>query len=258
MLRLTARRLDQALAGRVLERVDLRWPGVDESRLLGDRVREVDAYGKHLFVRSEAGLTLHTHLRMDGSWRIAATGSPGARARGAGVRAVLGTSRWTAVGDQLGMLDLLRTRDEHRIVGRLGPDVLDESFDPEQARERFTVTARDRATPIAEALLDQTRVAGIGTLFTAEGLFARAIWPWTPVGEVGDDELTGLLATVHAQMDRSVRAGLRQRVVRVHARAGLPCVRCAHAIAVGPARRPPYERPIYYCPRCQSPSQPTG
>ena len=54
-----------------------RWP----ERLAGRAVDSVDAHGKHLFLRFEGGLTIHSHLRMTGSWRVFApgqrrTGSP--------------------------------------------------------------------------------------------------------------------------------------------------------------------------------------
>ena len=75
VLRLTASRLHQALASTTLSRVDLRWPGVDDATLLDGRVAEVAAYGKHLLVRTEHGWTLRTHLRMEGSWHVARTGS---------------------------------------------------------------------------------------------------------------------------------------------------------------------------------------
>src|SRR5687768_6714452 len=43
-----------------------RWP----ERLQGRAVRSVDAHGKHLFLRFDGGLTIHSHLRMSGSWRV--------------------------------------------------------------------------------------------------------------------------------------------------------------------------------------------
>ncbi|MGO1316145.1 MAG: DNA-formamidopyrimidine glycosylase family protein [Cellulomonadaceae bacterium] len=248
VLRLTAARLHEALAGAVLVRGELRWPGLGGTDLAGARVLEVTAYGKHLLVRLSEGLTLHTHLRMEGSWRIERTRTPAARLTSSTVRAVLATDRWTAVGDRLGMLDLLRTRDEHVVLGHLGPDVLADELDEPGIVRRLRSAPE---VPVAEALLDQTKVAGVGTLFSAEGLFARRIWPWTPVGDLGDAELGALLRTVRAQMQRSVRGGIRARVVRVHARAGSGCGRCGTPIRVGSARTPPNERPIYYCPACQ-------
>lgn len=262
VLRLTAARLDRALTGTTLDRVELRWPDVEGARLVGESVLAVEAYGKHLLVRTSGGWTLHTHLRMEGSWRVERTGTPGAAGRSPWVRAVLGGPRWTALGVRLGMLDLVRTRDEHTLLGHLGPDVLADDLvvDAALVVDRFLRTPADRAVPLAEALLDQTRLAGIGTLFAAEGLFARRLDPWSTAGELAPDGWVALVTVVREQMQRSVRDGLAARAVHVHARAGRPCVRCRTLIQVRQARRPPYERPIFYCPRCQGTAgpQPTG
>jgi endonuclease VIII len=52
------------------------WP----ERLAGRRVGAVDAYGKHLFVRFDGGLTLHSHLRMTGAWDVHREGARWRRA----------------------------------------------------------------------------------------------------------------------------------------------------------------------------------
>ena len=111
ILRRTATRLDAALTGRVLTRAELRWPTAAEVDLVGAEVLGTRAYGKHLLTRFDDGRTLHTHLRMEGSWAVARTGSPAAAARGAFVRVVLGEATWTATGTRIGMLDVVATRD---------------------------------------------------------------------------------------------------------------------------------------------------
>lgn len=252
---LTARKLDAALSGRRLLRSELRWPRVPVEDLAGVVVLETRAYGKHLLTRFEDGRTLHTHLRMDGSWRVARTGTPGAAGRGAFVRAVLGNETWTCVGNRLGMLDLVRTRDEHDIIGHLGPDILAEDF-PERLDALLTgsaVPAEVRARPVGELLLDQTFVAGIGTLFACEGLFQLQLWPWSPAADV---DLRALLLTIRRHMQRGVLAPVDGRLVRVHSRAGRACVRCGRTIARGTVGTPPTDRPMFYCPHCQVPPRP--
>lgn len=264
VLRLTAARLDAALTGRELVRADLRWPSVAGATLVGRTVLGTVAYGKHLLTRTDDGTTLHTHLRMDGSWRVARTGSGSARAGAPQVRAVLANAWWTCVGEHLGMVDLLRTRDESQILDRLGPDLLTEDF-PETglavALDRIRAAdaaggfhhERDPALglPVADALLSQRGVAGIGTIYASESLFARGRWPWTPVREV--DDLGEILLTARALMLRTVAHGFDAWERRVHARTRKACHRCGTPIAVAPANLPPYERPIFYCPRCQRP-----
>ena len=252
VLRLTATRLHQAFAGSTLTRVDLRWPGVDDATLLGAVVTEVVAYGKHLLVRTDHGWTLRTHLRMEGSWRVARTGSAEARGRSPYVRAVLGNDTWTAIGHRLGMLDVVRTRDEHVLIGHLGPDLLDDDLVVDVALVREHLLGDRPQTPVAEALLDQTRVAGIGTLYASDSLFVTRVHPWTPLAAIPEDRLMLVLATAQDLMRRAVAEGLGARKKLVHARTGRPCVRCGTAITVRQARRPPYERPIFFCPQCQS------
>jgi endonuclease VIII len=260
-VRRSARTLEQALSGRVLQRAELRWPSAVGVDLTGRTVLRTSSYGKHLLTRFDDGRTLHTHLRMEGSWAIARTGTPGARGRGPYIRAVLGNEVWTALGDRLGMLDVVDTRDEHTLVGHLGPDLLDEDFPTTGLPEALRRMAARGSAPIAEVLLDQTVVAGIGTIWTAEPLFLLRIWPWTPADRLTDP--AALLELTRRLMLRSVastggptvtgEAG-RGLTNYVHSRMGRPCRRCGTPIERGQARKPPMERPIFFCPRCQAPS----
>ncbi|SDQ33620.1 DNA-formamidopyrimidine glycosylase family protein [Quadrisphaera sp. DSM 44207] len=261
----TAQRLNTALAGQELLSGDLRWPSLAAADLSGRTVVEVVSAGKHLLCRTAAAggapLTLHSHLRMEGSWHVHATGAPWRTARAAhAVRAVLVTARWTAVGHRLGMLDLVPTDQEHRLVGHLGPDVLGPGWDPQRALENLRADP-DRA--VGEALLDQRVLAGVGTFFMAEALFVRGVTPWTPVRDVPDP--AGLVALVHRMLDTcrhevaqsttgDPRPGRRQWV---HARSGQPCHRCGTTVRVAMVGRAPQDRTAFYCPRCQRGPAPT-
>ena len=258
ILRRTARTLDRALTGNALVRAELRWPDAAGVDLVGRTVLGTSAYGKHLFTRFDDGRSLHTHLRMEGSWRLERTGGGRDRAAGAFVRAVLATATWTAIGHRLGMLDVVPTAQEQGLIGHLGPDALADDFPTAGLPESLRRAAERGATPIAEVLLDQTVVAGFGTVYMAEALYVRRIWPWTPTDEVAD--LASLMMTGRVLMQRGVesdlpvpngeRAGGRDNYI--HNRGGRPCRRCGAPIARGLARKPPQERPVYYCPVCQA------
>ncbi len=257
VLRLTAARLDAALRGVPLDRAELRWPTAGAARLVGATVTECVAYGKHLLTRFDDGRTLHTHLRMDGYWRVHPTGTRQAAARHPSVRAVLGTSSWTCVGWHLGMLDLVRTRDEARLVGHLGPDVLADDFPDAGLTEGLRRLAAQGGRPLCEVLLDQRVVAGLGTIWMAETLFALRLWPWTPADRLDADGGRALLLTARRLMGRSVEVG-RSRGLgavepAVHGRARRPCRRCRTPVAVGRANEAPYDRPVFWCPACQAP-----
>ena len=133
----TADRLHRALAGALVTRVELRWPSAPLVDLSGTRTTEVLARGKHLLHRFDTGVTLHTHLRMEGQWRVE---HPGARTervlRREDLRAAVLTDTWSAVGLRLGMLDLVPTERERELVSHLGPDVLGPDWDPALAAAR--------------------------------------------------------------------------------------------------------------------------
>src|SRR5690606_5986087 len=126
------------------------------------------------------GRTLHTHLRMEGTWRVYRSAPGGSSWRGHDVRAVLGTARWTCVGRSLGMLDLLPTAAEGELLAHLGPDVLDPGFPTSGIGTAVHRLLAQGDRPVCESLLDQRPVAGLGTIWTAESLFAVRQWPWTP------------------------------------------------------------------------------
>lgn len=249
-VRRTARRLDAALAGQELTTADLRWPSVATAGrlLVGRATLEVGTCGKHLLHRLDGGLTLHTHLRMEGTWRVMARDQAAtALSRRHDVRALLGTRDSLAVGLRLGMVDVVRTRDEGRLVGHLGPDVLADDFDADIAVANLVRSG----APIAEALLDQRNLAGVGTIWASEGLFAQRLPPWQPADP---ENTTAVVAAIRRLMTAAVSGRVEPRV---HGRSGHPCPRCGATLRVAMDGPPTRERTIFYCPVCQGGLAPT-
>lgn len=258
-----AQRLDAALSGEPLVGAELRWPNIGDRSLHGMVTTGVHSRGKHLLHRLDSGLTIHSHLRMEGSWRVRPTPQVTPRfARAADIRALLATDSWAAVGWRLGMLDLIPTTHEHRLVGHLGPDVLGDDWDEQEATRRLRTGPQ---VPIGEALLDQRNLAGVGTFFDAEALFARRMHPWTPVGEISDEDLRALVATAQQQLEHSAHHPNRSLTQRtgllddnyVHGRSGLPCERCGTIVRVAMIGKAPQDRTMFYCPTCQGGLGPT-
>ncbi|MEU2392583.1 DNA-formamidopyrimidine glycosylase family protein [Streptomyces sp. NPDC007369] len=251
-----AARLHNALAGRELTLWDLRVPRLATTDLTGRTTLEVVPRGKHLLARFEGGLTLHTHLRMDGAWRVFAAGRPWHGGPVHEIRAVLGTAGHTAVGYRLPVVELLRTSDEDRVVGHLGPDLLGPDWDPALAAANL-LAAPER--PLGEALLDQRNLAGVGNVYKAELCFLAQVTPWTPVGDLPDPATTAvrlaeaaqrLLAANTGEHGGRNTTGSRRpgRELFVYGRTHRPCLRCGT-----PVREAPQDgRPTYWCPRCQS------
>ncbi|REE99240.1 DNA-formamidopyrimidine glycosylase family protein [Thermomonospora umbrina] len=242
----TARRLHEALAGRSLTVCDFRVPGLATVDLRGRRVREVTARGKHLLIRVDGGLTVHTHLMMDGAWRVRPPGRPPRDHR---VRLALGNAEALALGYSLAVVELLPTDEEDRAVGHLGPDLLGPDWDPDEAVRRLLERPEH---PIHEALMDQSRLAGIGNVYKCEVLFLRGVDPWRPVGAAGDlralvDLAQRLLAANRHRYGHVTTGDLRRgREHWVYGRAGRPCRRCGTRI-----ERVDEQRITFWCPRCQ-------
>ena len=250
----TAQALHEALAGQRLTAADFRVPALATADLTGATVRESTCRGKHLLLRLETAdgrlLTLHSHLRMDGAWR---TYRPGARWTGGPghvIRVALHTPAAVAVGYHLHDVTLVPTGEEDTLVGHLGPDLLGPDWNPAEAVRRI---AKHPDTAIAEALLDQTNLAGIGNLYKCELLFLRGIWPWTLVRDVPDlTALTTLarklLAANRGRWTQSTTGSLhRGQTTYVYGRRGQPCRRCGTLIA----KAEQGDRVTYWCPVCQ-------
>lgn len=252
-IRHAANRMRPVLEGRVPDEIVTpqprhamdRWP----ERLAGRTVRSIDAHGKHLFIRFEGELTLHSHLRMTGAWGVYSRGRRWGRSpRRAWL--VLRTGRHEVVefdGPVLELLTDLRTRFDQRL-SRLGPDVLDESgFD----ERRFLTRLRedDPTRTIGDALLDQRTVAGIGNLWKAEACWAAGVDPWRAVGKVGDDDALAIVGAVRPLMQESARIGHRVIRRQVYDRAGRPCPRCGTPIRA--RGQGDDNRTTFWCPGCQ-------
>lgn len=250
-----AQRLHTALAGHTLTRTDLRVPRFATADLTGRTVLDVTPRGKHLLTRVEGGLTLHSHLRMDGAWKIY---TPGERWRGGPaheVRAVLATAGHTAVGYRLPVLELIRTRDEAGVVGHLGPDLLGPDWDAGEALRRLLA---DPARPLGEALLDQRNLAGIGNIYKSELCFLARVTPWLPVGALPTPErLVAAAQRVleanrdHPECRRTTLPALTAPLY-VYGRSGRPCLRCGTPVRQADQGDGSRLRPTYWCPRCQS------
>jgi len=220
------------------------WP----ERLAGRPVASVDAHGKHLFLRFEGELTLHSHLRMTGSWGVYRAGQ---RWRRSPRRAwlVLRAAEHEVVQFDGPLLELVtesRTRFDQRLAA-LGPDILAPEFDSSRYLRRLRED--DPTRGIADALLDQRNLAGIGNLWKAEACWLAEIDPFRPVGRISDAEALRLVELTRPRMQRSARDGYQSRFQQTYGRGGLPCRRCGGRIRA--RGQGDDNRTTYWCPTCQ-------
>jgi endonuclease-8 len=220
-----------------------RWP----ERLAGRAVTGVDAHGKHLFLRFEGDLVIHSHLRMTGTWRVRA--AEDARpprtwlALRCGERQVLQIN-----GPVLELMTAARARFDQRIAG-LGPDILAPELDEEAFLRRLRED--DPTRPIGDALIDQRIVAGIGNLWKVEGCFEAGVDPWRRTGDVSDAEALAIVRACRPRMLQSAQDGMQSRFKRIYGHAGEACPRCGEAAAIVARGQWDDNRLTYWCPRCQ-------
>jgi endonuclease-8 len=221
-----------------------RWP----ERLGGRGVRAVESKGKHLFIRFDGGLTIHSHLRMTGWWGVYERGRRWGKAPS---RAwlVIRTAEHEVVqfgGPVLELMTDSRSRFDHRIA-RLGPDVLADEFDEGAFLRRLR--ADDPTRGVGDALLDQRNLCGIGNLWKAEACFLAGLDPWRKLGELTDEEALSAVRAVRPLMLSSGRNGGHARERWVFERAGRPCRRCGTTIRA--RGQGDDNRTTYWCPECQ-------
>jgi endonuclease-8 len=225
------------------------------NRLVGSRVDGVEARGKHLLIGFDNGLTLHTHLGLNGSWHRY---RPGERWRRAPARAaaVIETGSAVAVCFDPMTVELMETKAVaiHPALNRLGPDASTADFDADGALRRLA-SPEHAAVAIGDALLDQRVLAGVGNVIRSEVCFIERVDPFRAVADI-DDSTRRRLVDRSAQILRANRGGGRRvttapgtlGALYVYGRTGRPCRRCGTAIA---SRISPGGRRVYWCPNCQ-------
>ncbi|GBD22508.1 Endonuclease 8 [bacterium HR29] len=250
-----ARKVAEALEGRTVLRAEARGPGpVPKVELLaGQQVESVTSVGKNLLIRFANGLTLRSHLRMYGTWHVYRPGQPWRRPPER-ARLVLETAEAVVVNFDAPIVELFETRAEpfHRPLAGLGPDLLAEDFDPEEALRRF----RDPALAglaIGDAIMDQRVMAGVGNIWKHETLFRCGIYPWRRVRDLGDDDLRALIETARRLLRAAagLEPGVRRPAYFVYGKAGRLCRRCGARLRGAPQVAD--VRLTVWCPRCQPP-----
>lgn len=262
-----ARTLQRALAGKPVVRFESVLPALtrvhEDAPVTGRTIESVSAIGKHLLMRFSGGLVLRTHMRMNGSWHIYRPAERWQRPRRE-MRIVIATADYEAVGFNIPVAEFIEgDLSRHRELRRLGPDVLSDTFDAREALLR--IRARG-AAPIADVLLDQRVLAGLGNVYKSEVLFACRVNPFVPAGSLAEDDLRCLVSTARRFLRTNVLEGARgmttyagyRRTTRrddprerlwVYGRAARPCRRCGTSISVRP--QGPDARLTYWCEECQ-------
>jgi endonuclease VIII len=272
-----AQTLDRYMAGHVVTRFESVYPALtriaEDRPVVGRTIESVSARGKHLLMAFSGDLVLRTHLRMNGSWHIYPSGGRWHRpARD--MRVLVCTADACGVGFNIPVAELLSGLElnRHRQLRALGPDLLAEPFDRAEAVRRMRGRAADA---IADVLLDQRVIAGIGNVFKSEILFLAGTHPFTPAGLLTGDDLERIVGVAREQLaanvmtrSQTLSTATGRRTTRsldpneklwIYGRGGRPCRRCGAAIQSEKSGLD--ARVTYWCPNCQpmrGPAEPTG
>ena len=244
----TAAALREALVGKTLTRCDVRVPRYATVDLSGSAVDEVISRGKHLFIRAGAA-SIHSHLKMDGSWRLSTRGVPAHK-----IRILLRAGEATAAGIDLGVLEILDRTTDQEVVAHLGPDLLGEDWDARRAAANLVA---DPQRPLADALLDQRVMAGVGNVYCNELCFLFGRLPASPVDSVTDPlrlvtRARDMLWANRLRISRTTTGNTRTgEELWVYGRAGQPCRRCGGRITRAESSDATGDRVRYWCRRCQ-------
>lgn len=256
-----AQTLHKALAGQRVTRFETVLPQLasvdDQTPLAGRTIDRVAAAGKNLLIHFSGDLHLRTHMRMNGSWHIYRSGEKWRKPRRE-MRIVVETEGWVAVAFNVPVAEFHdgRSLARQEDLFRIGPDFLGETFDEDEAVRRI------RARPdeeIANVILNQRVVSGIGNEYKSELLFMSGINPFTVVSALDDLRLAKLLRTARKVMLANIRKHSPARITSfrlnpaekqyVYGRGGKPCLRCGTPIRYAKQGRD--ARGTYWCPRCQ-------
>ena len=246
-----ADKLRTALAGKTLTRCDVRVPKFATVDLTGQVVDEVLSRGKHLFIRV-GDASIHSHLKMDGAWLV---DGQIRRVPQHKVRIILETADSRAAGVDLGVLEILRRDLDMDAVAHLGPDLLGDDWEPRVAAANLTA---DPDRPLAETLLDQRVMAGVGNVYANELCFVSGRLPSSPVSAVKDplrivQRARDMLWLNRSRVNRTTTGNTRAGSdLWVYGRVGRPCRRCGTTIESDRAQVTGTERISFWCPNCQT------
>jgi endonuclease-8 len=261
--------LHRALAGHVVTRFESVFPHLtrvhEDAPIVGRTIERVDSVGKHLLMHFSGDLVLRTHMRMSGSWHIYRPGEAWQRPS-IDMRIIITTDQFVAVAFNVPVAEFRtpHTLERNESIGSIGPDLLSPAFDADEALQRLR--AHD-AGDIAETLLNQRAMSGVGNIFKSEVLFVARINPFSRVRDLTDEQLRHIIRvaqrlmranissrsgdgiTTYSSLRSASRHASPEDRVWVYSRGGKPCRTCGTPIAY--RKHGPYARGTYWCPTCQ-------
>jgi endonuclease-8 len=265
----SARALNKALAGATVTGFETAYAPLasvnDNTPLAGRTIESVESRGKWLLMHFSGDLILVTHMLMSGSWHIYRSGERWRRGR-QHMRVVIRTRDFEAVAFDVPVarFHTARSLERNTAIPRLGPDLLGQEFSEDDATARMRAHADEE---IANVLLNQQVMAGLGNVYKSEVCFACKVHPFRAVASLSNMEIDCLVDTARKMMAANVLGTSGDRIttytgarrttgnanaaarVWVYGRQGQPCRRCGTAILM--RKQGAGARSTYWCPECQ-------
>lgn len=256
-----ARRISQSMQGAVVLDYQTNEPHLRRDDIVDRAFCGARALGKTLFIDFSGGLSLVSHLQMRGKWilerpaRRDALERLGLKIHGqyrpAQLRLVTADLSLAAI--HLRIVRWMKTSDSARVGAALGPDLLATDFDETEALSRFRAHG---AVFVADALLRQDLLAGVGNVYKSETLFLEGLHPRRKVADLEDEQLLALFRRTRQLLKHNLGKGPRRTRhalggprLWVYERSGERCLRCGEVIQM--LRLGKNLRSSYFCPSCQ-------
>jgi endonuclease-8 len=258
-----AQKLHAVLAGRVVTRFASPVPALKDREIEGRTVTRVRSQGKHVIIEFDDGRAFLSHLRMQGQWFASEKSavrdgllerlSREIRWDDEETTLIIETATSIALLSKAAVAELAPLAKIEQRLSDLGPDLLSPDYDQGEAVRRLR---EHPDTTIAEALMLQSAVAGIGNVYKAETLFLEKVSPFVTVSSLDDATLERLLKRARELMRRNLKGPRRTTFGTfagqnyfVYERSGQHCLKCDTKIKM--RRQGNLQRSTYYCPECQ-------
>lgn len=234
----------------------------------GRTIRTVTRKGKYLWLALDSGGLITLHFKLDGQLVWFGNGRELLKRANAGETH---GSVHVDVAFELdkGVLGFADQRHFGRVqyweneascpgIAVLGVDAISKEFTERKLEELLANSKR----PLKEFLLDQSRVAGIGNIYSCESLWHARLNPLRRAKTLSRDQARRLHKAIVSVLRRALECCLHpapdfrdpawwfqglEKMVRVYDREGKPCRRCGEAIR----RISQGGRSTYFCGRCQ-------
>ena len=265
----TVRRgLTRLVVGRKVLGTEVRWektiggmaPEEFDAELVGRTIEKVDRRGKYLLFRFSGGLTMVSHLRMEGAYYTVPAGTEPGKHDLVTFHLDEGIDLFYRDTRKFGRMNLVPDADALQVAGlaKIGPEPTEKDLSLAYMVSEFG-KSRMHVKPF---LLDQSHIAGLGNIYVDETLWQSQIHPLTAANKLTEDELARLReniiheitratehhgTTVHSFTTAFGEAGEFQNELQVYGRVGEPCLRCGHPLE----KMKVAQRGTTYCPVCQ-------